>query len=105
MTSLIASVPQTIDSPPAPQPMSYEEYLTLDWTAGLVEWVDGEAIFHMPPLDEHQTLVEMLHLLMGSYVQLLSLGKLRVAPFAMRAAPAGPAREPDLFFLATENLG
>jgi Uma2 family endonuclease len=58
----------------------------------------------MPPKDEHQSVVEFLHLLLGYFVRLQKLGKVRIAPFTMRAIPDGSAREPDLLFLATDNL-
>ena len=44
---------------PSVLPMSYDEYLALPDSvhkAGLVEWADNEAIFHMPPNINHQDL-------------------------------------------------
>ncbi|MFL5805798.1 MAG: Uma2 family endonuclease [Roseiflexaceae bacterium] len=89
-----------------PLRMSYEEYLQWDeYEAGLAEWVDGEVLLHMPPLDQHQRAVEFLERLLDLFVQLFQLGIVRIAPFSMRVSPASNAREPDLFFLATEHLG
>jgi Uma2 family endonuclease len=87
-----------------PPPMSYEEYLDWEHEGGLAEWVDGEVVIHMPPKNHHQNVVEFLHLLIGLFVNLLRLGKVRIAPFAMRVRPDGPGREPDLFFLAEANM-
>jgi Uma2 family endonuclease len=42
--------------------------------------------------------------LLGLFVELFSLGMIRVAPFTMRAKPNGPGREPDLFFLASPHM-
>jgi Uma2 family endonuclease len=89
---------------PAPLRMSYEEWLAWEHEGSLSEWVDGEVIIHMAPQDEHQRVVEFLDRLLGLFVQLLQLGMVRVAPFAMRAMPDGPAREPDLFFLSAERM-
>jgi Uma2 family endonuclease len=87
-----------------PLRMSYDEYLNWEHEGGLTEWVDGEVIIHMPPKDEHQRVVEFLDRLLGVFVELFQLGMVRIAPFTMRALPDGSAREPDLFFLATDNL-
>ena len=97
----------TSDVPTTARPplrMSYEEYKHTEFEGGLTEWVDGEVIFHMPPKDEHQNVVEFLIELLGPFVRLFKLGKMRVAPFSMRISADGPAREPDLFFLAADHL-
>lgn len=39
----------------------------------------------------------------GLFIRLFDLGELLAAPFEMRATPDGPAREPDLLFVAAEN--
>ena len=85
--------------------MSYEEYKHWEHEGGLTEWVDGAVYIYMPPKDEHQRIVEFLIQLLGPFVRLFKLGMVRVAPFTMRAIEDGPAREPDLFFLAAESLG
>jgi Uma2 family endonuclease len=98
---------ETHDTPTVAHPplhMSYEEYKHTEFEGGLTEWVDGKVIFHMPPKDEHQNVVEFLIELLGPFVRLFKLGKMRVAPFSMRILADGPAREPDLFFLAAEHL-
>lgn len=84
--------------------MSYDEYLAWEHEGGLAEWVEGEVILHMAPTDEHQRVVIFLLQLLGLFVNLFGLGQVRVAPLAMRALPDGPAREPDVFFIAIEHL-
>jgi Uma2 family endonuclease len=104
--STTETLPQV--TPMAPRPplrMSYEEYKNSDYEGGLTEWVDGEVIFHMAPKDKHQTIVEFFDRLLGFFVHLFKLGRVRVAPFSMRVVEGGAAREPDLFFLAPEHLG
>lgn len=109
MSETIASVAE-IDASPTPSPathslrMSYEAYLNWEYEGRLTEWIDGEVIIHVPPRDEHQRVIEFLDRLIGIFVELMNIGMVRVAPFTMRALPDGPAREPDLFFLASENL-
>ncbi len=89
----------------APIRMSYEEYLAWDHEGGLAEWVNGEVIIHMTASHEHQRVVEFLDRLLGLFVQLSGLGLIRIAPFAMHAKADKPGREPDVLFVASENLG
>jgi Uma2 family endonuclease len=94
--STTETLPQV--TPTAPRPplrMSYEEYKNWDHEGGLTEWVNGEVIFHALPNDGHQTIVETFSLLLGWFVELFKLGKVRIAPFSMRVLEGGNAREPD----------
>ena len=84
--------------------MSYEEFLAWADEDVHAEWVDGEVIVQMPPKEPHQRVVAFLIQLMGLFIQLYNLGRLLPAPFEMRAFPDGPAREPDLIFIAREHL-
>lgn len=84
--------------------MSYEEFLAWSGEDTHAEWVNGEVIAFMPPKDRHQAIVGFLHILLSLFANLFNLGVLRVAPFEMRARPDGPAREPDLMFVAREHL-
>jgi Uma2 family endonuclease len=84
--------------------MSYEEFLAWADEDVHAEWVDGEVIVQMPPKEPHQRVVAFLVQLMGLFIQLFNLGRLLPAPFEMRAIPDGPAREPDLIFIAREHL-
>ena len=85
--------------------MSYEEYKHWEHEGGLTEWIDGEVHIHMPPTIIHQRMVVFLLFLLQGFVRLHRLGELFAAPITMRALPGGNAREPDLFFLATEHFG
>ncbi len=88
---------------PASLRMSYEEYL--EWSADTrAEWKAGEVILFMPPKKYHQRVVEFLHTLLDLFVQVLDLGRVGIAPFEVRLGPDGPAREPDLFFVAPPSL-
>ena len=84
--------------------MSYAEYLAWAHEDIHAEWVNGEVIVHMPPKQPHQIVVAFLLQLLGLFIQLFRLGILLPAPFEMRAIPEGPAREPDLLFVAREHL-
>jgi Uma2 family endonuclease len=84
--------------------MSYEEYLAWAGEDVHAEWVNGEVIVQKPPKEPHQRVVAFLLQLMGLFIQLFRLGELLPAPFEMRAVPDGPARQPDLLFVAREHL-
>jgi Uma2 family endonuclease len=84
--------------------MSYEEYLAWAGEDVHAEWVNGEVIVQMPPKQPHQLVVAFLIQLLGLFIRLSNLGRLLPAPFEMRAIPDGPAREPDLLFVAHEHL-
>jgi Uma2 family endonuclease len=84
--------------------MSYEEFLALPGDGRQMEWVDGEAIIFMPPSIRHQLLSGFLFSLLNNFVGLFNLGRVIAAPAEMRTRPDGPAREPDLLFIAREHL-
>lgn len=86
--------------------MSYEEFLAwsdedthAEWDAGL-----GEVIISMPPRNIHQITLSFLHRLLALFVDLFDLGIVSIAPFEVKLKPGGSAREPDIFFVSTENL-
>ena len=84
--------------------MSYEEYLAWADEDVHAEWVDGEVIVQVSPKEPHQRVVAFLMSLISLFIELFQLGRLLHAPFEMRAIPGGPAREPDLIFIAHEHL-
>jgi len=87
-----------------PQKMSYEEYLALPHEGGLIEWVDGEVIFHMSAKPIHQFIVDYLTLLLKSFSSFFSLGTVISSPVEVRCNPDGNAREPDVLFLSADHL-
>ena len=90
---------------PAARGMSYEEFL--DWCDEdtLAEWVDGEVIMASRASLVHQTLIGFLLNVLEIYVEQRELGQIIAAPFQMKIGPELPGREPDLLFIARENLG
>jgi Uma2 family endonuclease len=83
--------------------MSYEEFL--DWSGDTThaEWVDGEVIVFMPPLELHQLVAGFLYSLLQRFVGLFDLGVVLHAPFEMKLFD-GSSREPDLLFIAREHF-
>ncbi len=84
--------------------MTYEEYLDWEPESGLSEWVYGKVYLYMSTTREHQRVVDFLNGVLQFFVKLMQLGVVTTGPYAMRAAPNGAGREPDLFFVSTENL-
>ena len=94
----------TSEATPARLQMSYEEFLAWAGDDTHAEWVNGEVIIFMPVKDIHQAVVGFLNTLMVLFTTLFDLGKIRTAPYAMQAIPGGSSREPDLLFVAKDNL-
>lgn len=85
-------------------PMSYEEYLALPDTPVIVEWKEGEGLFHMPPSIAHQDVIGFLEAIMRFFVTALKLGRVLDAPVEIRLGPDGPSREPDIVFIGQHQL-
>lgn len=84
--------------------ISYQEFL--EWYKDShAEWVDGEIIMGQPPSYEHQADSDFLTVLLRMYIEAHELGVIISAPFQMRLADQKSAREPDLMFIAQENIG
>ncbi|MCS7285933.1 MAG: Uma2 family endonuclease [Anaerolineae bacterium] len=88
--------------PPERRKMTYEEFL--DWADEdtLAEWVDGKVVIYTPASLLHQNVVRFLGALLGLYAEFHGLGVVLLPPFQMKLASSG--REPDLLFVARENL-
>ncbi len=89
---------------PQRRKMSYEEYLEFAGDSQIVEWVDGEVISCMPPISKHQELSRFLSSLLDFFVQFFNLGIVLYAPLEVKLWPDGPSREPDILFVAHDNL-
>ena len=89
---------------PRRQKMNYANYLELAGNSEIVEWVNGEVIHYMPPTITHQDLSGFLATLLRLYVQFFKLGMVHYAPFEVKLWSDGPSREPDILFVAQENL-
>jgi Uma2 family endonuclease len=84
--------------------MSYEDFVAQIDESAHAEWINGEAIVFMSPKERHQALANFLEVLISNFVNEFELGIVRDAPYEMRVEPDGPAREPDLLFIANEHL-
>lgn len=83
--------------------MSYEDFLTWADEDVHAEWTEGEVTVFMPPNDRHQVIAGFFYTLLLLFARSLDLGEVRIAPLEMRARPDGPAREPDILFVAAAH--
>ncbi len=92
----------TAKTPPN-RKITYQEFL--DWCDEdtLAEWIEGEIIMTSPASLVHQMIARFLVRVMSDFVEHHDLGLVIPAPFQMKLADSG--REPDLLFVAKENLG
>jgi len=81
--------------------LSYADFLKL-YDSQYAEWVEGRVILMSPVSLMHQDISQFLTFVLDSFVRQHKLGKVTTAPFQMRLETS--AREPDIFFVATENL-
>jgi len=93
---------QTSTVPPAVR-LAYEEFLT-QYDGTHAEWQDGEVISMSPVSRRHQDIGAFFLLLLGFYVEYKSLGKILYSQFQMRLRTQKTGREPDILFVATQNL-
>jgi Uma2 family endonuclease len=99
--------PALVESPPTGEyrlKMSYEEFLAWSDEDTHAEWVEGEVIVFMPPTIVHQDVLWFLNMLISQFVTFYDLGKTLQSPFEMRLIRDHISREPDLAFIANDNL-
>jgi Uma2 family endonuclease len=84
--------------------LSYEEFLAWCDEDTLAEWVDGDIVMTSPASYVHQRVADFLLKILGVYIEQRELGRVISAPFQMKTGPALSGREPDLLFIAQENL-
>ncbi|MCS7285923.1 MAG: Uma2 family endonuclease [Anaerolineae bacterium] len=89
--------------PPEKKRMAYEEFLEWANEDTLAEWVEGEVVLYSPASASHQNLLRFLGTLLSQYVEFRNLGIVLLPPFQMKLPRSG--REPDLLFVARENVG
>ncbi len=84
--------------------MDYEHFL--QWLDGThAEWVNNKVVLMSPVTLEHADLSGFLLAILRFYVEEHHLGVLQAEPFQMKTGPDLPGRSPDVFFVATQNIG
>lgn len=89
-----------------PQKLSYEEFLR-EYDGQYAEYVDGEILNNMSVTDKHDFLTKFLITILTFYVSSKQLGRICGEPYQMKMTFGDKikGREPDIFFVASENLG
>ena len=85
--------------------MTYEEFLR-EYDGRYAEFVDGEVIKPMSVTQAHDLLMGFLRTLLTFYTATKKLGRICGEPYQMKMVLDGKikGREPDIFFIKTENL-
>ncbi len=105
MADTLVQEPETTEAGSLAHPlMTYEEFLEWADEDTYAEWVNGEVVELSPASNVHQNIADFLTALLRHFVEHFDLGVVRSAPFQMKSGPNLPGREPDILFVATENL-
>ena len=91
-------------APPPNKVMTYEEFLQWVDEDTWAEWVDGKVEIMSPASLRHQHIVDFLAAIIRHFIEEHQLGDVITAPFQMKTAPDLPGREPDILFIARENM-
>jgi len=91
-------------APPEKVKLTYEQFLAQLDEDTLAEWVDGEVVTLSPAGLEHQLIMGWLTVYITHFLNTKPIGVLVPAPFQMRLLRSERGREPDLLFVANENL-
>lgn len=88
-----------------PQKLTYEEFLR-EYDGQYAEYVDGEIISNMSVTERHDFITNFLITILNLYVSAKKLGRICSEPYQMKMVIDGKTkgREPDIFFVKTENL-
>ncbi|GIV21725.1 MAG: restriction endonuclease [Armatimonadota bacterium] len=84
--------------------ITYEQFLEQIDEDTLAEWVDGEVVSLSPASLEHQLVSDWLLRYIGAFLDKYPMGVAVSAPFQMRLLRSERGREPDLIFVANQNL-
>ena len=87
------------------QKMTYEEFLR-EYEGQYAEYVDNEVIIPMSVTKIHNKLTHFLSSILQFYVEAKKLGQIYGEPYQMKMTLKGETkgREPDIFFVKTENF-
>jgi Uma2 family endonuclease len=88
----------------APQKMSYEAFLEWADEDTFAEWVDGEVILFMSVKRIHQKTLSFLYALLQLFTRFYNLGEVYEAPYPVLLRGGRSHREPDIFFVSSQNL-
>ncbi len=95
---------QTTRTDEHPRRMTWEEWLAWAPDSRITEWVDGEVIEMSPISQAHDAIFRWFITVLHFFVYKNHLGEIRAAPSVLKFSTIRRGREPDLMFVATENV-
>ncbi len=93
--------PESSKTVTLPQKVTFNEYLRMEERN--IEWIDGRIVKYMSCSFSHEALFIWLSFVLNGFTLKHNLGKILGSRFAMRTK-ISRGREPDLLFVANENL-
>jgi Uma2 family endonuclease len=87
-----------------PSRMTWEEFVAWGDEDTWAEWEADGRVTLLSSNTAHQLIVGFLLSLFQLWIEARSGGMVLTAPFLMRARPNGAGREPDILYIAPENL-
>ncbi len=84
--------------------ISYRKFLEWNGTEGWFEWIDGEVLKMSNPSLRHQQLSRFLTSTLQFWAEQKNLGEIIPAPFQIKMDFRPSGRQPDIIFVATDNL-
>ncbi len=105
MSQVNPEISTSTAAPFVPRKLTYEEFLR-EYDGQYAEYVDDEVIKPMSVTQRHDFLTNFLLTVLTFYTQAKNLGRICSEPYQMKMVLDGKikGREPDIFFVKTENL-
>jgi len=105
MSQVNPEISTSTAAPFIPHKLTYEEFLR-EYDGQYAEYVDDEVIIPMSVTQTHDNLTNFLSAALRFYVEAKNLGRICGEPYQMKMVLDGKikGREPDIFFVKTENL-
>ncbi len=105
-TLINQTVPATFSEKiPPKEKMTFDEFLEWLDEDTWAEWVDGEVTIMSPASIKHQILAAFLQSILQHWIEYHKAGIILPAPTLMKTKTRPSGREPDILFVAKQNLG
>ncbi|HEX8681751.1 MAG TPA: Uma2 family endonuclease [Ardenticatenaceae bacterium] len=84
--------------------VSFEQWLAWAPESRITEWVDGEIVEAPPITGKHDAIFRFLIAALGIFLESRPLGRVRATTSILKLLQTPRGREPDLMFIAAENV-
>lgn len=98
------TVPKTFSERVPKEQMTFDEFLEWLDEDTWAEWVDGEVTIMSPASIKHQSILGFLQSILRFWIEHHRAGVVFSAPTLMKTETRPSGREPDILFVATQNL-